>query len=164
MSNDKIKGLCDRLQEEIKWVESLNVLLAEEKTLLETRQFNQKLEDCASQKQDLAQKIENSAKVRMQIINKTDNNQHTSVRLNEFLEDYSPTESTQVTNLHKKLAEVLATCFELNSVNGQVIAHNRYIRQELVNALSGNKASAINIYNAHGTLSSDSDKTDRGEA
>jgi flagella synthesis protein FlgN len=164
MTHDKIKALCDRLQQEISWVEALNALLAEEKTLLETRQFNQRLEDCASKKQDLSKKLEDSGKERMKLINKIDDNQSVEVCLKVFLKDCSETEVTQVKGLNSKLSELLIICRELNSVNGQVIANNLYVRQELVNALSGNKADAVSVYNSHGGLSSNNDKKHHREA
>lgn len=154
MSNNKITTLCNHLEQEITWIEALNTLLADEKKLLETRQF-QPLEDCANKKQDLSSKLEESAKERMTLINKTDQSAKTA--LEEFLEECTEAEVNQVNALNSKLADALTHCRELNTVNGQVIANNLYVRQEIVNALSGDKADAVSVYNSHGDLKSAND-------
>ncbi|EHL32090.1 flagella synthesis protein FlgN [Legionella drancourtii] len=151
MNDNKVNALCSHLEQEINWVASLNALLAEEKGLLETRQFKQ-LEDCASRKQDLSSKLEESAKQRLELINKAD--QTVADSLKEFLKGCTETEASQINTLNSKLAEVLTLCRKLNTVNGQVIANNLYVRQEIVNTLSGNKASAASVYNSHGNLTS----------
>lgn len=161
MDDNKVKTLCSHLEQEINWVEALNALLVEERKLLETRQFNT-LEDCASKKQDLSSKLEESAQKRMVLINKQDKT--AAVSLKEFLNNCSEIEINQVTALNNKLSECLKLCRELNSVNGQVIANNLYVRQELVNALSGNKSNAASVYNAHGNLSSSNDGRHHEEA
>jgi flagella synthesis protein FlgN len=161
MENNKIKALCNHLQQEITWVESLNALLAEEKTLLETRKFVQ-LEDCASRKQDLSRRLEDSAKERMVLMNKAD--QSAEACLKEFFKECTEVEVSLVTALNNKLAECLMHCRELNTVNGQVIANNLYVRQEIVNALSGNKTDAVSVYNSHGNLSSTNGKRHHEEA
>ncbi|MDR3503558.1 MAG: flagellar protein FlgN [Legionella sp.] len=156
MNNDKVKALCKHLEQEISWVESLNDLLAEEKGLLETRQYAQ-MEECASKKQDLSNKLEDSAKQRMEIINSTNQAINAADALNAFLRECPEAEINLVKTLNSKLAHALTRCRELNTVNGQVIANNLYVRQELVNALSGNKPDAASVYNAHGNLSSSND-------
>lgn len=156
MSNDNVKALCKHLEQEISWVESLNDLLAEEKGLLETRQYAQ-MEECASKKQDLSNKLENSAKQRIAMINPTNQAIDAANALNAFLRECPETEINLVKTLNNKLAHALTLCRDLNTVNGQVIANNLYVRQELVNALSGNKPDAASVYNAHGNLSSSND-------
>ncbi|WP_058534597.1 flagella synthesis protein FlgN [Legionella saoudiensis] len=156
MNNDKVKALCKHLEQEISWVESLNNLLAEEKGFLETRQFAQ-MEECASKKQDLSNKLEDSAKQRMELINSSNQAINAADALNAFLKECPEAEINQVKTLNNKLAHALTRCRELNAVNGQVIANNLYVRQELVNALSGNKPDAVKVYNAHGNLSSSND-------
>lgn len=156
MNNDKVKALCKHLEQEISWVESLNDLLAEEKGLLETRQYAQ-MEECASKKQDLSSKLEDSSKQRMEIINPTNQILDAANALNAFLSECPEPEINLVKTLNSKLAHALTRCRELNTVNGQVIANNLYVRQELVNALSGNKPDAVSVYNAHGNLSSSND-------
>lgn len=161
MNNDKVKALCNHLEQEITWVNALNTLLAQEKGLLETRQFNQ-LEECASKKQDLSQKLEDSAQMRMTLINPTAQAAETSLK--DFLKECTAEEISQVGELNTKLAESLKLCRELNSVNGQVIANNLYVRQEIVNALSGNNAEAVSVYNSHGDLSSSNGNSHHQEA
>jgi flagella synthesis protein FlgN len=156
MNNDKVKALCKHLEQEISWVESLNGLLAEEKGLLETRQYAQ-MEECASKKQDLSNKLEDSAKQRMEMLNATNQAVNAADALNAFLRECTETEINLVNALNSKLAHALTRCREQNTVNGQVIANNLYVRQELVNALSGNKPDAASVYNAHGNLSSSND-------
>ena len=161
MNDNKINALCSHLEQEINWVAALNALLAEEKGLLETRQFKQ-LEDCASRKQDLSNKLEESAKQRLELIKKAD--QAIADSLKEFLKGCTEAEANQIDALNNKLAEGLTLCRELNTVNGQVIANNLYVRQEIVNALSGNKASAASVYNAHGNLTSSNENRHHEEA
>lgn len=154
MDNDKIHALCKHLEQEITWIEALNALLADEKGLLETRQFKE-LEEIATRKQDLSNQLEESARARMNLIQKA--NPTAGNSLKEFLQEATEAEVAQVNALNNKLAEYLINCRELNSVNGQVIANNLYVRQEIVNALSGNKADAVSVYNAHGDLQSSND-------
>lgn len=161
MNNDKVKTLCNHLEQEITWVTALNALLVEEQSILETRQF-QRLEEFANTKHDLSNKLESSAQQRMELINKTD--QAADVALKEFLKECSPELINQVADLNRKLAIHLDQCRELNAVNGQVIANNLYIRQEIVNALSENSADAISVYNSHGNLQSTSDQKHHEQA
>lgn len=159
MENDQVKMLCKHLEQEIIWIDALNALLTEEKGLLETRQFKE-LEELASKKQALSSQLEESARVRMNLIQ----NGNTEISLKQFLENASEMEIAQVQSLNAKLAERLANCRELNSVNGQVIANNLYVRQEIVNALSGNKTEAVSVYNAHGDLQSSNGNKHHGQA
>ena len=161
MNNDKVKTLCNHLEQEIAWVTALNALLVEEQSILETRQF-QRLEEFANTKHDLSNKLENSAQQRMELINKRD--QASDVALKEFLKECRPELINQVADLNRKLAIHLDQCRELNAVNGQVIANNLYIRQEIVNALSGNSADAISVYNSHGNLKSTNDQKHHEQA
>ncbi|MDR3443306.1 MAG: flagellar protein FlgN [Legionella sp.] len=155
MDNAKLNALCSHLEQEVTWVEALNALLLEEKTILETRQFPL-LEELASKKQELSGKLEESASKRLALIN--DNiDQTAAAALKDFLKECSPSEAQRVTTLNSKLVDCLAICRELNTVNGQVIANNMYVRQEIINTLSGNKPDAVSVYNSHGDLSSSSE-------
>ncbi|CAM2789179.1 flagella synthesis protein FlgN [Legionella steigerwaltii] len=160
---NKISILRNHLEQEINWIESLNSLLAEEKEILSSRQFN-KLEEFANKKQELSDKLEESARQRMQLINHNNPNETISLALSEFLKDCSIDEATLINQLNTKLAETLARCRELNAVNGQIIANNLYIRQEIVNTLSGNKTDAISVYTSNGNIQSSQENTHHQEA
>ena len=159
--NNSIKNLASHLEQEINWVEELNTLLSEEKIVLTTRQFDA-LEELANKKQTLSNKIEESAKQRIDFISNSNNN--VSLSLKEFLMNCPSEETNQINKLNNKLAELLATCRELNNVNGQVIANNMHTRQQIVNALSGNKVDAVSVYTATGNLKSSPDNHHHQEA
>lgn len=159
--NNKINVLCKYLKQEINWIIELNTLLVEEKELLETRQFIP-LEEYADKKQELSILLEESAKQRMILIDCP--NQDPAAALKDFLSEATTEELSQVNQLNSTLAEKLTICRELNSVNGQVIANNLYIRQEIMNTLSGTNAEAISTYNAHGNLQSSTDNRHHQEA
>jgi flagella synthesis protein FlgN len=159
--NNNIKTLTSHLEQEINWVEELNTLLSEEKIMLATRQFDA-LEALADKKQTLSNKLEESAKQRIDLISKANNN--ASLSLKEFLMNCPSEETNQINELNNKLAELLATCRELNNVNGQVITSNIHTRQQIVNALSGNKVDAVSVYTATGNLKSSSDNHHHQEA
>ncbi len=151
--DSKIKALCSHLEEEINWIESLNSLLVEEKEILTSREFN-RLEEFANKKQELSNKLEESAKQRMQLINHANSTQPMNLLLTEFLKDSSVEEANQINQLNTKLAELLTRCRELNAVNGQIIANNLYVRQEIVKTLSGNQANALSVYTSNGDIES----------
>ena len=159
--NNNITLLAQHLEQEINWVDELNVLLAEEKTMLATSQFNQ-LEEIANKKQALSAKIEESAKQRVALISSNNNDQVLSLK--EFLKDSTDSDANHLTNLNSILFEKLSTCRELNTVNGQVIAGNIHTRQQIVNILSGNNADAVSVYTATGNLKSSSDTQHHQEA
>lgn len=161
--NNKIHALGSHLEQEIKWIEALNTLLLNEKDILTTRQFNQ-LEEFSNNKQELANKLEDSARQRMLLIKHTNADQTANQALKEFLKECSVEEATYIDALNNTLAECLTRCRELNAVNGQVIANNLYIRQEIVNTLSGNKTDAINVYTANGDIKSSKDNLHHQEA
>ena len=142
MSNDKIGLLCKHLEQEIQWITELNSLLDAEKELLANRQF-QSLEECAERKQALSIQLEQSANERL-AINPTGLRALLDACSNELVE--------KAQALNQKLAGLLEICHVLNSINGQVIANNLYVRQELMNTMSGNGENAVGIYNAHGNL------------
>jgi flagella synthesis protein FlgN len=161
--NNNIKTLSSLLEQEINWIDALNILLVEEKEVLATRQFNQ-LEEFANKKQELSSQLEESAKQRMLLINPTNANQSAHLALKEFLQNCSAEEVTQIDALNNKLVELLARCRELNTVNGQVIANNLYVRQEIVNTLTGNKADAVDVYTANGNIQSSNNARHHQEA
>ncbi|KTD70437.1 MULTISPECIES: flagella synthesis protein FlgN [Legionella] len=161
--DNKIGMLGNHLEQEINWIESLNSLLVEEKEVLSSRQFN-RLEEFANKKQELSNKLEESAKQRMQLINHNNPAQSMNLALSEFLKDCSVDEATLINQLNTKLAETLTRCRELNAVNGQIITSNLYIRQEIVNTLSGNKTDAISVYTSTGNIKSSQDNTHHQEA
>lgn len=161
--DNKIKALISYLEQEIQWIKSLNSLLVDEKEVLVSREFN-KLEEFANKKQELSNKLEESAQQRMQLINYTNPNQPINLVLMEFLKDCSVEETNQINQLNTRLAELLTLCRELNAVNGQIIANNLYVRQEIVNTLSGNQANATSVYTSSGNIKSTTDNKHHQEA
>ncbi|KTD62832.1 flagella synthesis protein FlgN [Legionella shakespearei] len=162
-NNNNAKTLAGYLEQEINWVEALNTLLAEERTILEASQFEQ-LEPLADKKHELSSKLEESARQRMELIHHSDTNTSSAVSLNEFLQGCSNSEAIHINQLHEKLVTSLATCRSLNTINGQVIASNLHTRQQIVNALSGNNAEAVSVYTANGNLKSSNDNSHHQEA
>lgn len=154
--NKNVKELVKYLNDEINWIDELNSVLSEEKVVLATRQFDQ-LEDLADKKQALTNQLEDSAARRVQLLAGAPSASDAKSALSEFLSQCTPTEVNEINQLNNKLAEKLAYCRELNTVNGQVIASNIHTRQEIVNALMGNKADAVSVYTATGDISSTSD-------
>ncbi len=159
--NNNIKTLVSYLEQEINWIEELNILLSEEKMVLSNRQFDT-LEELANKKQMLSDKIEESAKQRVDLISNSNNN--ASLSLKEFLINCSSEETDHLNKLNNKLAELLTTCRDLNNVNGQVIVTNIQTRQQIVNALSGNTVDAVSVYTATGNLKSSPDNHHHQEA
>lgn len=163
-NNNKAKTLITQLEQEISWVEELNTLLSEEKEILSTSQFNQ-LETLAEKKQELSTKLEASAKQRVdlggrRIIKKKPH----GLLLSDFLKNCATEDGIQINHLNNTLAEKLNLCRELNTINGQVIANNMYTRQQIVNALSGNKSNAVSVYTSNGNLETPSESSHHEEA
>jgi flagellar biosynthesis protein FlgN len=161
--NNNAEKLVGYLEQEISWIEALNALLAEERTILEASQFEQ-LEPLADKKQELSSKLEESARQRMELIQHSDTSTSSAVSLSEFLKDCSNSEAIQINQLHEKLVINLANCRSLNTINGQVIASNLHTRQQIVNALSGNNTEAVSVYTANGNLKSSNDNSHHQEA
>ncbi len=156
-NNNNAKALVAHLEQEINWIEELNLILGEEKNILTTCQFDQ-LEDMANKKQEISDKLEESAKQRLTLVNQT-----TAVD-KDFLKNFSTDEANQISELNIRLSEQLTICRELNTVNGQVIANNLHTRQEIVNALTGNKTDAVSVYTANGNITSKNDNSHHQEA
>ncbi|WP_454780604.1 flagella synthesis protein FlgN [Legionella sp. WA2022007384] len=161
--DNKKNLLSSCLTQEINWIELLNSLLVDEKEILISREFK-RLEEFANKKQELSNKLEESAKQRLQLLNHTNPNQTINQVLTEFLKDCSAEEVNEINQLNTKLAELLTRCRELNAVNGQVIANNLYVRQEIVNTLSGNQENAISVYTSQGNIESTKDNSHHQEA
>ncbi|WP_298622940.1 flagella synthesis protein FlgN [uncultured Legionella sp.] len=155
-NNNNAKTLIDHLEQEINWIEHLNVLLSEERTVLETRQFDQ-LDVLAEKKQNLSVQLEASAKQRMALINGSNVDLAPGIALQEFLKDCPANDTQQINILNNKLAEQLSICRDLNTINGQVIANNIHTRQQIVNTLSGNKTESMSVYTSNGDLKSSTD-------
>lgn len=163
-NNNKAKTLVSQLEQEINWLDSLNALLAEEKMILTTRQFNH-LAELAEKKQELSSQLEDSAKQRMELMNDSNNSdKHSQVSLSDFLQNCSTEDGIQINRLNSILVEKLNLCRELNTVNGQVIANNMYTRQQIVNALSGNDSDAVSVYTSNGNLETSSENSHHQEA
>lgn len=162
-NNNNAKTLISHLEQEINWIETLNALLAEEKQILATRQFEQ-LEDLANRKQDLSAKLEESAKQRISLFNNSSADNSPSLTLQLFLKDCSAEETNQINKLNSKLVELLVICRDLNTINGQVIANNIHTRQQIVNALSGNSTDAVSVYTSNGDLHASSKANHHQEA
>ncbi|HAT7072108.1 TPA: flagellar protein FlgN [Legionella pneumophila] len=163
-NNSKAKTLITQLEQEINWVEELNTLLSEEKEILSTSQFNQ-LETLAEKKQELSTKLEASAKQRVDLIKESNpvDKPH-GLLLSDFLKNCATEDGIQINHLNNTLAEKLNLCRELNTINGQVIANNMYTRQQIVNALSGNKSDAVSVYTSNGNLETPSESSHHEEA
>jgi flagellar biosynthesis protein FlgN len=158
-NNNNTQSYIAHLEQEIKWVDQLNKLLADEKSFLATRQFNQ-LEAIAIQKEELSNQLEDSARQRMTIVNQTS----ASSSISDFTKNLHQTDGSRIKQLNETLAEKLVLCRELNMVNGQVITHNLYTRQEIVNALSGNHPNAAGVYTATGNVKGTSNTSHHEEA
>lgn len=150
------------MEQEISWIEELNHLLAEEKMILSTRQFDA-LADLASKKEVLSSQIEVSAKQRVELINQSSESKEV-LSLKEFLKDCNAEESNLINRLNSKLLETLTTCRELNNVNGQVIVSNIHIRQQIAQALAGNKNDAVSVYTSTGNIKSSGENSHHQEA
>lgn len=161
--NNRIEILAQHLEQEISWIEQLNLLLTEEKEILTTRQFTL-LEEMASKKQLLSEQIEESAKQRVDLINSSSNNKELELSLKEFLKNSTKEETDLINRLNSLLFERLSACRELNAVNGQVIASNIHTRQQIANALAGNTTEAVSVYTATGNLKSSSGNNHHQEA
>ena len=152
--NNEVQRLASSLTQEIAWLEELNTILAEEKIVLIERQFD-KLEDLANKKEDLSNKLEGSSKERMVLIGDPEK-KPTSATLHEFVKKCDRNDAHLINDLNNKLTKQLVLCRELNTVNGQVIATNIHVREELVNILSGNKVKNVSVYTATGDIQSPS--------
>lgn len=156
MNNNKIKALATLLEQEINWVDALNILLADERLALETVDVD-KLEVLAAKKQELSSFLEESAKQRMELFNISNPDDPLTSTLDSFLESSTPTERDQINTLNNKLAEILVECRDLNIINGQVIATQIHSRQQIVSILSGTNTDAIGVYTATGTMQATSE-------
>ncbi|TAL65995.1 MAG: flagellar protein FlgN [Legionella sp.] len=162
-NNQEAKELISQLVQEINWIEELNTFLSEEKIVLATRQFD-KLEDLAEKKQQLTANLEESANKRVSLMTLGNKKPDNQAAMLEFLSKCSAEDALQINQLNNKLAEKLIYCRDLNTVNGQVIANNLHTRQEIVNALSGNKAVGVSVYTSNGELSTPADTKHHQEA
>lgn len=161
--NNNIKKLANHLEQEIKWVEQLNLLLSEEKMVLTTRQFDA-LDELANKKQALSNQIEESAKQRVALMQNTSHETAEIASLKAYLKNCTPEENNLISSLNNKLAEILTICKDLNSVNGQVISSNIHVRQQIVKALSGHNGDAVSVYTATGNLHSTAEHNHHEEA
>lgn len=162
-NNNKVVALIQHLESEITWIEQLNSLLEQEKLMLTSRQFLQ-LEALSNQKQQLSAQLEQSAQNRIHLITQENTTTLPAQALSDFLKQCSTEETNTITALNHKLAAELTRCRTLNTVNGQVIVSNIYIRQQIVNILSGNKSEALSVYTSNGDLKSAKDNRHYEEA
>jgi flagella synthesis protein FlgN len=153
-TSTEVQQLANHLKQEIAWLEELNKVLAEEKTILIERQFD-KLEELANKKEALSNKLETSSKARMTLLGDPEKKNASSV-LKEFIKKCDQADAQLINDLNNKLTAQLALCRELNTVNGQVITTNIHIREELVTILSGNKVKNTSVYTATGDIASPS--------
>jgi flagella synthesis protein FlgN len=150
-NNDDVHVLANHLKQEITWVKELNAALLEEKAILAERKFD-KLEELANKKQALSTALEDSSKERMLLIGDPDK-KSPSAFLKQFLQHCDKADKDLISTLNKELAEHLNICRERNTVNGQVIATNIHIREEIVNILSGgNKVKDVSVYTSTGDI------------
>lgn len=162
-NNNNLKALMTHLDQEIQWVEAINLILTDEKEVLASRQFTH-LEALAEKKSVLSDQLEESAKQRMVLIGHSNNEASAALALQAFLQPCTEEEAKKINSLNNQLAEKLTLCRELNTVNGQVIASNLHARQEIVNALSGNQVDAVSVYTANGNINTASDNNHHQEA
>lgn len=156
MNNNNAKTLIHHLEQEINWIEALNLLLSEERDVLSESQFDQ-LEPLADKKQALSTLLEESAKHRSELLAEINKSASPSESLHSFLKNCTTEEANRINKLNELLVERLSTCRELNAINGQIITSNIHTRQQIVSILSGNNADSISVYTATGNLKSSSD-------
>lgn len=149
--DDNTKIIFECMEQEISWLKELNELLAKEKIVLATRQFEH-IEEIANKKNQLSNDLEASNSRRIAVMSEG-NPGSIKVSIHDFIKKCSPDDSKKINKLNKNLAEQLAICRELNTINGQVIATNLHTRQQIVNILS-NKTDEGTVYTAAGTLKS----------
>jgi flagella synthesis protein FlgN len=129
----------------------------QERELLVTSQFHA-LEAISLEKTTLSDQLEQSAKERISLMNPANRQGDPKQFLQEFLNGCSKDEAEQINSHTKILAEKVALCRDLNSVNGQVISTNLHTREVFVNTITGNIADSLNIYTATGNVKSSSGK------
>jgi flagella synthesis protein FlgN len=152
-NNNNMSKLAQELEQELFWVKELNILLAEEKTALSTRQFD-KLEALAEKKQKFSTELEKSTKSRLLLIGATEN-VLPHVALQEYIKTLSPNDAKTLTKLSKELSEQITICQELNTINGQAIATNIHMRQEIIKVLTGSTEKDAATYTATGDIKND---------
>lgn len=143
--------VINHLNQEIQWVDALNALLIQEKECLVAREFAS-LEVIAENKTELSTQLEKSAEERVALMSVSYPTFNPKELLQAFLMQCTAEEARMIKDCSVVLAEKLTTCRELNIVNGQVIASNLYVRQEMMNVLSGKTNNAGHVYTASGSM------------
>lgn len=146
-----VAKLVNHLKQEIEWVQSLNILLSQERDFLIASEYHA-LEAVSSEKTCLSEQLEQSAKARMQLINPENQDADPKQSLQHFLTHCKKEEADAIQAQHKILAEKLMICQELNSINGQVIATNIYRREELLTIITGKESESLNVYTSVGSM------------
>lgn len=98
--------------------------------------------------------MEKSTKNRLLLIGASESNPPQEA-LQKYLKTISPEEASVLTKISKELSEQIILCQELNTINGQAIATNIHMRQEIVKVLSGNTEKDASTYTATGDIKND---------
>lgn len=144
-------SLISHLEQEIQWMQAINLLLSQEQELLASRQFHI-LEGILSEKVHLSSQLEESATARIALMD--GNNTDPQKALTSFLEKCSAQDAETIRNRNATLADMLIVCRDLNMVNGQVISTCLRNSQIIVNTLTGRSEDALNVYTATGNVQS----------
>lgn len=150
-------NLSTLLEEELTLIDALIDILAQEKSVLLSRQFNA-LEELSNVKQTLSVQIEQSARKRLELMSGSDNPSLYKQSFENYLTTCTAEDVEKIIRLNDTLNEKLLHCRDQNMVNGQVITSNMNTRQAIVNALTGQEnAHANGLYTATGNIKKGAD-------
>lgn len=145
------------LEEELALIDALVDILAQEKSVLLSRQFDA-LEELSNAKQALSTQIEQSARKRMELMGGSDNPSLYKQSFENYLKTCTVENIEKIIILNETLNEKLLRCRDQNMVNGQVITSNMNTRQAIVNALTGQESTHTNgLYTSTGNIKKSSD-------
>lgn len=141
MSADS-KGIAYFLQQEIVLVEALNKLIAEERQVLIEKNY-EALSDIADRKEDIAQKLNALTKARIVHVCNDDSPERYQEALPAYLAKLDEKARQDIHNLNTALGEKLVTCKTGNAVNGQVVAANIQIRENLLETIGATHGQGV---------------------
>jgi flagella synthesis protein FlgN len=148
------------LESDLEFTNSLIQLLEQEKQILTDREIDN-LPPLIEKKQHVMEQMEENFQKRIAFLQDTVGKGSYVEQLNTFLNELSPQENQQFTDLNQKLEEGIGRCRDLNQINGQVIAVNMHNREQLLNLIQGK--SQQTTYDATGAVKHQQQQKDHRE-
>lgn len=150
------KQLTLLLQQDIDYASRLSSLLENERIALKEREFKG-LADIAQEKQLLVVALQENNEKKLSLLSPFIKHSDGLLLFDVLIKQYGHKTAQSIKALNDELAEKMAHCRHLNTVNGQIIASSLQNNQELLKILTGKTNN--DLYNASGKLAMSTTKT-----